>query len=398
MSGDQDGNETSAAESDDGGDEASLPTGVRWAVNLLLFSLSIVVALGAGEIVVRLVAPQQLIVIRPDIWQSVDSLGWRHTPDLDTEINTGERTVSFVTDREGFRVRPEGRVEATDSILLFGDSFMVALQVEYEQSLAGLMEDSLSGPDGQTVAVRNSGVGSWGPTQYLIFGRRRLADYRYGLCVVALFAGNDIVRERTEYVPMVERGGPPRFRIPLSLSPRAWIENVARPINDALESNSHLFVFLKNRLEPLRIRLGLSAAYIPQGILKARADGPEWAVTADVLADLADAADSANVPILFVLIPAEYQVDLELFASHAAAFGVDETSVDLDQPNERLRGEMEERGLHVIDALPAFRDAMRNDVVLYGSVDSHLSPAGHRALFDLLRDHMARRMLWSVPD
>lgn len=370
---------------------------VRWSANVLLFGISMAFALGAAELAVRLVAPQQLIMVRPDIWQAVDSLGWRHAGNLDTELNTGERTVAFVTDQEGFRVGREGRREAADSLLLIGDSFMAALQVEHEQSLAGLIEDSLRGPEGQTVAVRNAGVGSWGPAQYLVFGRRRLTSFGYGLSVVSVFTGNDVVGRRDEYIPMAERGEGPGFRVPLSLSRDAWIDHVARPINDALESRSHLFVFLKSRLEPLRIRLGLSAAYVPRGILKARAEGSEWAVTADIFADLAAAADSASVPIVFVLIPAEYQVDRDLFASHAAAFGIDVADVDLDQPNERLRREMEARGLNVIDALPTFRRATRDGVTLYGSVDSHLSPSGHRVLFDVLRGDLRRRMLWSEP-
>lgn len=376
-------------------DMASLPLGKRIMFSVVLLCLSLGVATILAEITVRVVAPQQLIMVRPDIWASVDSLGWSHAANLDTQVNTGERLVSFRTDAEGFRVGAEGRKVAADSILLIGDSFMAALQVEHEQSLAGLLEDSLRGPEGQTAAVRNAGVGSWGPAQYLIFGRRRLAEHRYSLAVVSVFTGNDIVATRDEYVPGINRGEPAEFRIPFSLSPRAWIRHVAKPINNSLETQSHFFVFLKNRLEPLRIRLGLSAAYVPRGILRETADGPRWEVTADILADLQEAADSADVPIVFVLIPAQYQVDLELFENHADAFGISEAAVDLDQPNERLANELEVRGLDAVDVLPAFREAKADGAVLYGSVDSHLSPNGHHVLFELLQDDLTKRMRWS---
>ena len=389
--------EASTVDPGAGGKAGRLPLAMRLLANLVVLGLSTTIALGAAEIAVRVVAPQQLIMIRPDIWQAADSLGWRHSPNLETQVNTGERRVTLYTDEEGFRVGRRGRREAADSILLIGDSFMAALQVEHYQSLAGLMEDTLRGPERQTVSVRNSGVGSWGPSQYLIFGRQRLVNHQYGLALVAIFTGNDLVRERQEYIEKFPRGERRRFRVPFSFSPEVWIESVARPINDALESRSHLFVFLKARLEPLRIRLGLSVAYVPRGLLKARADGPEWDVTADILADLASVADSVAVPILFVLIPAEYQVDERLFASHAAAFGVDQSAVDLDQPNVRLRGEMDARGLAVVDALPAFRDAARNGTDLYGAVDSHLSPSGHWVLFRLLREELEARMRWTSP-
>ena len=127
--------------------------------------------------------------------------------------------------------------------------------------------------------------------------------------------------------------------------------------------------------------------------MKARADGPEWTVTADILEELEQWASEASVPTLFVLIPAKYQVNEELFSAHAAAFGVDTAAVDLDQPNILLSRELRSRGMEVVDALPRFRQAHREGIVLYGSVDTHLSPEGHAVLYDLLDEPLKAR-LW----
>src|SRR5207248_4215317 len=51
-------------------------------VNIGLVGVSLALACGLGEMLVRIVAPQQLIVKRPDIWQPVDTLGWNHRPDV----------------------------------------------------------------------------------------------------------------------------------------------------------------------------------------------------------------------------------------------------------------------------------------------------------------------------
>ncbi|MGH7590018.1 MAG: hypothetical protein ACREL2_01155, partial [Gemmatimonadales bacterium] len=80
-------------------------------VNLGLCVLSLSAALGIGEVTVRWLAPQQLILKRPDIWVAADTLGWTQRPDLSTTINTGERTVHLFTDADGFRVGRAGRVE-----------------------------------------------------------------------------------------------------------------------------------------------------------------------------------------------------------------------------------------------------------------------------------------------
>lgn len=382
------------------GAEKSPPTGEspplslrkRILFSLILLAISLGVALVVGEVIVRLAAPQQLIMVRPDIWAPADSLGWHHASGLDTEVNTGERTVRFVTDSEGFRVGAEGRRTASDSILLIGDSFVAALQVEYEESLAGLIEDSISGASGTGVAVRNSGVGAWGPWHYLIFGRRRLAAHTYDLVLVSVFVGNDIVQQRRDYIEPRTPAARPRFRIPLTFLPRDWIEGVARPINEALESRSHLYVLLKNRSESLRIRLGLTSLYVPKGIIAERADGPEWEVTGNILADLAAVAESHDVPMVFVLIPARYQVNEDLFRGHARAFGIDSSTVELEQPNRRLREELIARGLEVVDVLPAFRAAAGRGQRLYGTIDPHLTPAGHTVLFDLLRGPIERHV------
>src|SRR5256714_14878773 len=98
------------------------------AIGMVCVSLGL--ACGLAELLVRLAAPQQLIVKRPDIWQPVDTLGWNHRPNVSTTINTGERTIHLYTDRDGFRVGRAGRVEAKRRILLLGDSFMEARSEE----------------------------------------------------------------------------------------------------------------------------------------------------------------------------------------------------------------------------------------------------------------------------
>src|SRR5712691_3072264 len=61
--------------------------------NVTLLAGSFVVALVLAEVLVRFAAPQQLVALRPDVWQPADSVGWRFRPNLNTTVNTGERTV-----------------------------------------------------------------------------------------------------------------------------------------------------------------------------------------------------------------------------------------------------------------------------------------------------------------
>lgn len=354
----------------------------RMAPPLLLLPLSLLVALLAGEVLVRLAAPQQLVLLRPDIWTPADTLGWLHRPGVDTEVNTGERTVRFLTDADGYRVGPDGPVDAQRRVLLLGDSFMEALQVEYEQSLAGLMEHDLARILGEPVAVRNAGVGAWDVSHYLLEARRRLAAEDFDLVVVAVYLGNDLVSEAHERFEPREVEERHAFRMPRSLSRDELISAVARPLNDWLEVRSHLAILTKNTLRGVLMGMGLTARYIPGEIMVERRDAPDWSISAGILAEIDALARDRDTPALFVLIPSVYQVDPGLLREHARALGVDPATLDPDQPNRQLGDRMREEGLTVIDLLPELRAAHEQGARLYGTIDPHFAPEGHRVTWE----------------
>ncbi len=163
------------------------------------------------------------------------------------------------------------------------------------------------------------------------------------------------------------------------------MDALAYPVNDFLEVRSHLFVLAKNSLKNLLARLGLSAAYFPTEIDRSNADSPRWAKTAEILRDVDRLAAEHGAGSLFVLVPDNYQVDLDLLWEYVRRFGIDSTDVDPDLPNRALFREMEGRGLRVVDATPGLRAHHETTGSrLYGTVDTHLSPAGHRVLWKLV--------------
>jgi len=363
-------------------------------VNVGMVSVSLSLAFGLGELAVRFVAPQQLIVKRPDIWQPVDTLGWTHRPNVNTTINTGERTVRVITDHDGFRVGVAGRVEGKKRILLLGDSFMEALQVGYEQSLAGLLQARLPLRLGEPIAVRNGGVGGWDPLQYLMEARRRLGREGFDLVIVAVYLGNDVVSRRIErYPPRTPvEDSIHRFRVPQRLRYREFVDAVLYPINDFLQARSQLFNLLKQQAATLRMRLGLTAVSFPADLLRREANSPRWAVTAQICRDIARLARAHGAPTLFVLTPAPFQVDTAAFYQALKGFRIDPAAVDLDQPDRLLANAMHAYQLDVVDVLLDFRRAERSGIRLYGAVDSHLSPQGHDLLERLIEPAVTARV------
>ncbi len=375
------------------GPSAALPARLRQlAVNLLVALLAVCASLGAGELFVRLVAPQQLILKRPDVWVGVDTLGWVQRPDQRTTVNTGERIVRVFTDKDGFRVGSAGRVEGKKRVLLLGDSFMEAFQVEYEQSLAGLLETRLAQRFHEPVAIRNTGVGGWDPPQYLLQERRALPREHFDLVLVALYLGNDVVAWRSDRIPARQPVEVHSLRLPRRIGYREFVDAVLYPINDWLEARSQLFIFMKRRSATLLMRLGLTAEEFPVELLRREAASPRWSVTAQICRDIRDAAQARGVPTLFVFIPAPFQVDTAAFAQAVHGFKIDPLTVDLDQPERLLSDAMRPHRLDVLDVLPAFRRARQAGEALYGTVDRHLSPAGHALLGQLVEPAVAARL------
>lgn len=362
----------------------------RLAAAGALLAGSALVALLLAELAVRLAAPQQLIMIQPELWEPVDSIGYARRPNVTVRLNTGERPVTVRTDAHGFRIGVAGRREAPTQVLLIGDSFMEALQVEHEQTTAALLEQGLEQALGRPVAVRNAGVAGWGPAQYLLRTRSLVARDTFALVVVGVFVGNDAVLDRRDYVPPRAPAQRARFRFPRRPSATEMVNALAKPLNDALEVRSHLYILVKNQLGVLRMRLGLTADYLPDEYRRTELDSPRWRVTASVARELAAVAAARGIPTLFMLIPEQFQVDEAQLARYLRGFGIDPATVDADQPSRELYRAFRAESLEVVDALPAMRGAAAKGAVLFGAVDHHFSPTGHEVLARLVTPEAAR--------
>jgi len=362
-----------------------------------LMAASLVIGLLLAELAVRLVRPQQLILKRPDLWRPVSGVGWAHRPNVRGTINTGEGTVHVYTDQDGYRVGAAGRREGNRTILLLGDSFVEALQVEYEQSLAGLLETRLPLQLGTTVAVRNTGVGGWSPNEYLIQARESLKREVVDLVVTAIFMGNDLVTWKPGPVPPRTPAEVHRFRLPKSLGFSELVDAVLYPFNDWLEVRSQLFILLKHQSKVLLMRLKLSGAELPLEIRRSTAAKPWWSITAMRCESIAQAAAAHGAAALFVLVPDATQVYPDMLNQYLRGTGVDSTAVDIEQPSRLFTAYLRFYHLAVLDATPALQAAREKGQPLYGKVDTHLTPAGHDVLERVVEPAVVQDLLQRVP-
>jgi hypothetical protein len=348
-------------------------------IGLLLFTL--ILCLVLGEIVVRIAIPQQLIVPNHHLWRPDEMIGWRHVENTNTQINTGEGMVHFVTDDNGCRINypPSDEPVATPDISIFtvGDSFLEAVQVENRQTIPQILQRTLGEKYDKKMKVVNHGVGGWNPNQYLIETGRALAQRKYDLGIIFLYVSNDIVsRRQTSFSPAVV-SAQHHFRLPRSLKWSELIDAFFYPVNDQLETSSHLFVLLKNRSQVILARLGLTAEYFPPIFEKQNSDSDWWQMTTEVCRDIDSIFVEHQTPVFFVLFPASYQVDQEAFYDYVNMFGIDPDAIDLEQPNHLLQQRFSAAKLRLTDPLEQMRGLAAEGLAMFGSVDSHLNENGH---------------------
>jgi hypothetical protein len=274
---------------------------------------------------------------------------------------------------------------------------MEALQVEYEESFPGLLQSRLPKLVGGPVAIRNAGVGGWDPNQYLLHARSALERDNYRLVLVSVYIGNDILDERVDYVPPRKHTKRAKLRFPRKLERDEFVVAFAKPMNDFLEVRSHLYVLARSRLDNVRMRSGLHPLPFPVAFRPDKASGIPWSLTADVCEEIRDLAKSHGAETVFVFIPSPIQVDPEEFKNFVRGFSIDSTAVDLYQPNQRLAAEFSQRGLRVIDPLSQFQQADKAGGKLYGNVDRHFTPAGHKVLADVVAPILADMLKQQAP-
>lgn len=353
-------------------------------IGLLFFSVGF--ALFMGEILIRFIMPQQLIVSNPEIWTAADAIGWRHKKNAATVINTGEGLVHFVSDSNGYRINYLDSAFAVSnpdfSILFLGDSFIEAVQVENRQTMPQVIKRLLEQACSCVVHVDNAAVGGWDPNQYLLECRQIINSKNYDLVVVCLYTANDIVNRRIDNFTPQSISISHDFRFPRNLKWNEIVDAMLYPVNDALETTSHLFLLFKSSMSTILAKAGLTAKYFPEVFLKSEKKSSRWLTTAEICKDIQLECSKSETPVLFALISTYYQVYEEIFYEYVEGFDLNVDSVDLNQPNHLLKQTFSTKGIDLVDLLENFRRLAVNGSELYGTIDNHFSADGHQLMAD----------------
>ncbi|MBE9194045.1 SGNH/GDSL hydrolase family protein [Synechocystis sp. LEGE 06083] len=179
---------------------AKSPQNKQWLANTLLVLGSLGFAVVVAEVALRLIG-----VSYPSFYQVDPQRGHSLIPNFTARwIHEGNGLVRINAD--GLRDRHYEKDKPADAyrIVVLGDSFSEAIQVNEDETYWSAIEKNLAscaGLTGKTVEVINFGVGDYGTAQEYLTLRHHAIEYQPDLVLLQIFTGNDIVNNSRQLSP-----------------------------------------------------------------------------------------------------------------------------------------------------------------------------------------------------
>jgi GDSL-like lipase/acylhydrolase family protein len=349
---------------------------------------SIAVAILLTELALAIFLPQER-----SIWARTRDEIVIHPASFETyypQFKTWIRTNSW-----GMRDRPHGleKPEGTFRILVLGDSFMEAVQVDFEQSLPSLLETELVERTGRTIEVINAGVSGWGTDDELTYLERYGLRFSPDLVLIAMTLHNDVSDNlELEYHDfrhgrIVER-------------PREEFSRLGWPLirlREYIANHMHLYS-VYSRLKTLR-RSQVGVQALNSHVISLIRRQPDerktagWEMTRQLMDETREVARAAGAHTAVFLIPLFIQASPERLDSFLSSQGLKPSDIELDQP-QRLMAEWGARAaVEVIDLAPDFRAAYAKGASLYLVDDGHWNRAGHALAAEIVARELVRQGL-----
>jgi len=359
---------------------------------LLMLGLSTMIGIALAEVGVRLLRPQSL-----GVWVMTKDQMVVHRANI-----RGHTTIHgkrFETNSIGMRDLERKRTKATGSyrILLLGDSFMEATQVEREDALPHLLEKNLAARLKQPVEVINLSVSGWGTDTQLAYFERHAFDYAPDLILIAMTLHNDISDNLARQYHRIEAGelhNIPQQDLPplvaLRQRTQEWLAGhsqfyqlVVRNLPHRARSQSETGRALNHHVVDL-----LSASptsEIEQG----------WSLTRSLLNRFHDLAAQQGADFAVFLIPLVYTVIDERLEELLIENELARTDIDPLRPQRLMKRWGKGRNVQIIDLQPEFHtwaESQNSDP--YFTLDGHWNEDGHRLAAELVAGELnAQRLL-----
>lgn len=344
-----------------------------WIARLALLSISALFMVAVCEMFVRVAMPQDL-----GIWRTTRDGMITLRPGLDTRLHSfghDVRTNSLgFRDDEHAKQRPEGALR----VIVLGDSFMEALQVEIADAFPTRLGAELSEQLGRPVDVLNAGVSGWGTADEAVWLSRAGAEYEADLVLVAMTLHNDVSDNMSLRHHEIVQGRP----VARPAARAALLPWLALELKGWLAAHSHLYRLVTNRMKGGEIIAAGHALDMHVADLLRRQAPPEiargFALTTLHLDEIRASAAARGADMAVFMIPLAIQLEPGGVEAFAAEAGLAPDLLTPQGPQDRIREWGARAGVEVIDLLPVMRTAAGgNRDAYYLPLDGHWNEAGH---------------------
>lgn len=317
-------------------------------------------------------------------------IGYRLRPDARTRFVTEEFEASIAINAQGVRedgpIGPKAPNERR--IVILGDSLVLSVQVDLQQTFGRLLEARLNSGAGPTrYRVINAGVQGYGPVEELLFYRHYARGFQPDLVIATLFVGND-AEEAVASAPKLLGTARPLAEA-LSNSLVARLRRLVRR-SMVLQVVRLRIVSVTDRLSnwisppepPLQSYAERPAARIAEGVRISR----------ECVEKIAAEAAAGGARTMVMLMPARFQVDDTDYGHLKKAVEGAGGKLIRDAATERFDRELAAVPIPRFDALPALRAALPGPDVFFQKT-VHLTPRGHEVVARALEEFIRRQGL-----
>ncbi len=255
-------------------------------------------------------------------------------------------------------------------IAALGDSFAVGPTVPFPENYLSRLEQGLPG-----VEVDNFGVSGTGPREYQAILQRDVWQFQPDLVLVSIFVGNDV----TETLATPRHLDPRRHAVYLLLTRAGrlirerWRQE--QPTAPAPAGGRRLEPGLSpatfREVEARRLAVCCKGANLEK----------KWRLVLMCLDRIIGDCRRHQVPVGFILIPDEFQVNATVLVDALRAARLEAGDIELTRPQQRFQEFFVERGVPCLDLLPVLRT--RPDT--YTPHDTHWNVEGNRVAAEAIR-------------
>ena len=362
---------------------------------LLLFSGIALVQFFVFEAGLRLAGGSEAAPVFQQLFLQDPVVGYRLKPGARARFRTADFDTDIIINSSGTRDREIGpKAPDEHRIVVLGDSLVLAVQVEQEETFTAVLEKRLNArraPGEARYRVINAGVQGYGPVEELAFFEHVASRFDADVVLVGVFVGNDAMEANdtgAKVLPVGEGAAPQATssasdavkrpsRYPLwlrRLTRRSMVLQIAR-----MRATTLLERF--GQVRPIDRALTMYLPELPPEMARGLAVSKECIRRIDAIAR--ERGGRTGI----VLLPARFQVRDDDYANLRAIVAESGGTLLRDVGTARFQEALAPLGLPMTDPLPVFRKFPQQPELFFATT-AHLTVRGHEVLAAGLEDFL----------